>query len=251
MIRDAIKESLGKSVKEAGYEAIDIEVLPTTDSRFGDYYTNVALNLVKADSGKQPIEIAKSIVAKLVKQSNDFSSEVAKNDPINFKNSPKFLQTTLRKNIEQGEKFSNVGKSKGKKARVEFVSANPTGPLHIGNARGGPIGDMIANALEANGYKVLREYLHNDIGGQIEKLGQSIINVKNGQPIEGQEYRGEYILEMAKKIEAKENAKKVAAEAVEIMLKEIIKDCKDMGIEFDEIYRENEFESKLTNKALG
>src|SRR3989344_156845 len=218
MIRDAIKESLGKSVKEAGYEAIDIEVLPTTDSRFGDYYTNVALNLVKADSGKQPIEIAKSIVAKLVKQSNN---------------------------------FSNVGKSKGKKARVEFVSANPTGPLHIGNARGGPIGDMIANALEANGYKVLREYLHNDIGGQIEKLGQSIINVKNGQPIEGQEYRGEYILEMAKKIEAKENAKKVAAEAVEIMLKEIIKDCKDMGIEFDEIYRENEFESKLTNKALG
>ena len=250
MIRDAIKESLGKSVKEAGYENIDIEVLPTTDSRFGDYYTNVALNIAKADSGKQPTEVAKAIVAKLAKESRDFSSEIAQNGLINFKIYPKFLQTTLRKIIEQGENFGNVEKGKGKKARVEFVSANPTGPLHIGNARGGPIGDTIANTLESNGYKVLREYLHNNIGGQIEKLGQSIINAKNGQPIEEQEYRGEYILEMAKKIEAKENAKKVAAEAVEIMLKEIIKDCKDMGIEFDEIYRESEFESKLTNKAL-
>src|SRR3990167_2121882 len=251
MIRDTIRESLGKSVKEAGYSQIDIEVLPTTDSRFGDYYTNVALNLGKADSGKQPTEIAKSIVAKLAKESSDFSSEIAKNGLINFKIPPKFLQTTLRKIIEQGENFGNVEKGKGKKARVEFVSANPTGPLHIGNARGGPIGDTIANTLESNGYKVLREYLHNNIGGQIEKLVQSIINVKNGQPIEGQEYRGEYLLEIAKKIDKKENPEQAANEAVELMLKEIIKDCQDMGIEFDQIYRESELESKLTNKVLG
>ena len=123
MIRDTIKESLGKSVKEAGYSQIDIEVLPTTDSRFGDYYTNVALNLGKADSGKQPTEIAKSIVAKLAKESSDFSSEIAKNGLINFKIPPKFLQTTLRKIIEQGENFGNGEKRKGNKARVESVSA--------------------------------------------------------------------------------------------------------------------------------
>src|SRR3989337_4416505 len=236
MIRDTIKESLGKSVKEAGYSQIDIEVLPTTDSRFGDYYTNVALNLGKADSGKQPTEVAKSIVAKLAKESRDFSSEIAQNGLINFKIYPKFLQTTLRKIIEQGENFGNVEKGKGKKARVEFVSANPTGPLHIGNARGGPIGDTIANVLERSGFDTLRAYLNNDCGNPVLELGRTLAT-KAGfieEKMADLVYQGDYINDLAKAVKAQIGDVKGSAK------EEIIKKSGEIGVEtlFEEIIKD-------------
>lgn len=249
MIRDQICKSLTKAIEELGYDGIDIEVLPTTDYKFGDYFTNVALKLAKFESGKNPQEIAKSIIAKLTKESSVFKSDLAENSLINFKICPKFLQTSLRKIIEE-ENWGFVKTNVGKKARVEFISANPTGPLHIGNARGGPIGDTIANVLEASGYKVLREYLHNDIGGQIENLGKSILNIKKGQDINDQEYAGTYVLDLAKNIEETKDFKKIAKEAVGIMFREIMKDVKDLGIVYDYIQKESDLEATETDKVL-
>jgi len=174
MIRNTIKESLRKALKEAGFSQIDPDLLPTSDLRYGDYFTNAALKLSSLKNKQDPTDTAKSIMTGLQKDSDDFSTEIAKNGLINFRVSPKFLQTNLRKIIEEGENYGRVETGKGKKARVEFISANPTGPLHIGNARGGPLGDALASILEFAGYKVLREYLDSDRGNQVQELGTTL-----------------------------------------------------------------------------
>jgi arginyl-tRNA synthetase len=225
MIRKEIKSKLTQALKSVGKGDFEPEILPTTDSRYGDYYTNTALKLANQERKQAPAEIAKSLVAKLPKSGGVFDVEVAKNGFLNFKISPEYLQNQVRKINKEAEKYGFVETSRKKKARVEFVSANPTGPLHIGNARGGPIGDTIASVLEMAGYKVLREYLQNDIGGQIDKI----------------------VEKMPKDIK---EANRASAWATEHMLGEILGDCERMGIEFDKVQKESELESKSTGEVL-
>lgn len=251
MIRQAIKEQLKRVLKETGYGNIEPEVLATTDDSFGDFFSNVALKIFQTQTSKRPLEIAKEIEAKLGKISKDFSASSAANGLLNFRLNPQFLQTNLQKIIKENEDFGKNNFFKAKKARVEFVSANPTGPLHIGNARGGPLGDTIAAILEANGYSVIREYLHNNIGNQVDNLGQSLMNIKNGGRLQDQEYKGEYLLELADDLPLHVNtAEKAGNWAVEKMLKEILKDLEQMGIKYDKIYQESEFAEGKTKEVL-
>lgn len=253
MIKDKIRKDLEKACQKLGFQVNKIVVDYPTDPRFGDYTTNLPLQQQKIDGGRSwqsPQQTAKKIVEALGKLDYLEKIEVVRPGFINFFLSKSFLQRKIAEILEKKEKFGQVLTRKGKKARVEFVSANPTGPLHIGNARGGPIGDVIASVLTASGYKVLREYLHNDIGGQVDKLGQTLVNLQKGGKLEEQEYKGTYLLELLGKIDKTNNPKTAAAKAIKIVLSEILKDCKDLGIKFDKVFQESDFEANITTKVL-
>ena len=147
------------------------------DKSHGDFATNVALVLAQTLKRK-PLDIAHEIAEKIILE-KDFISDIQVASPgfINFWLSEKYLQSQIQDIIEQGDGYGSLSIGKGKKASVEFVSANPTGPLHIGNARGGPLGDSLANVFAKAGYEVIREYLHNDVGGQVEDWEKRFISL--------------------------------------------------------------------------
>ncbi len=261
-LREKIKQDLVAVMKQlkvnsSQFTVSDIEVIRPDNPEYGDYSTNVALKLASRIK-QSPREFAKKLADRLKRQPYVEKLEVADPGFLNFFIKGEVWQKQVGEVLKQGDKFGSNDFGKGKSARVEFVSANPTGPLHFGNARGGPIGDVLASVLEFCGFRVLREYYHNDIGGQVVKLGQSIINVKRGGDLNDQEYKGEYILDLIKQIKKISNfkfqisnSKKAGEVAVAIVLEDVIKDCQDMGINFDKIYKESEFiSSGKTEKAL-
>ncbi len=241
MLREQIKKYLEKVISsQFTIHSSDIQVTRTKDPKFGDFTTNAALKIAH-ESQRSPIEVAKKLADSLKSLPYVKKLEVAGPGFINFFVKDEVWQEEVVKVLKEKGKFGSNNIGSGKKARVEFVSANPTGPLHFGNARGGPIGDVLASVLEFSGYKVLREFYANDIGGQVLKLGQSILNVTNGQKLEDQEYKGEYVLELAKKTGGKLGVVETGHKAVDLILAQIEEDCREMGIKFDIIYLESQF----------
>ena len=176
MLKDKLRSILSDAVEtpfpgESPNFSIDIP----TGASHGDFAANVALILSKKVKMK-PVEVAKTIVSNIADPEGLIeSSEIAGPGFLNFVIPSKKWIENLKEVRKQGERFGTSQAHRGKKAVVEFVSANPTGPLHVGNARGGPLGDAIVNLLSATGYEVVREFYINDIGGQIDKLGESIL----------------------------------------------------------------------------
>ncbi|MEX2028011.1 MAG: arginine--tRNA ligase [Candidatus Curtissbacteria bacterium] len=242
MLRDQIKNDVLLALRGQSLEvsAEQVELTRTQNPKFGDFTTNVALKIAH-ESQQDPQEVAKKLADSLGDQPYIKRLEVAGPGFINFFVGDKIWQDEVEKVLKEKGRYGSNILGKGKKARVEFVSANPTGPLHFGNARGGPIGDVLASVLEFSGYSVLREFYANDIGGQVNKLGLSILNVARGGKLEDQEYKGEYIAEFAKKFGDKLEAEETGRKAVELILAQIEADCRDMGIKFDMIYEESQF----------
>lgn len=276
MPKDEIMQSLKIALKEVGVEDFEPVLERPKDTKNGDFSTNVAMQAFKLQKGNipgsylhregalagNPLEMAQKIVD--IINSLGLTSQIfAKVEAvapgfINFYLSNKYLQNQIQDIVKQGDNYGSLTIGKGKKASVEFVSANPTGPLHIGNARGGPLGDVIANLLTKAGYSVEREYLHNNVGGQVERLGEAIyFEIHPDQRSENYEvqYQGDYIKELSQDVkEALEEGKDLSQEefiekagriAVEIMLKEILKDCEDMGIKFDKVRKESDLRKEV------
>lgn len=145
-----------------------------TDKANGDFSTNIAMTGAR-NFHKAPRDIAQSIVNNM-DLSNSYFKEVKIAGPgfINFYLSDEYYSTILQDVIDKGENYGKSDYGKGKKVLVEFVSANPTGPMHIGNARGGAIGDCLASVLDWAGYEVFREFYINDAGNQINKFAVSL-----------------------------------------------------------------------------
>lgn len=242
---------LQQLASEMGQKDLEFKVEIPKEKSHGDLSTNLALVMAKK-LGKNPMIVAEEIVEKLMPDESFISDiQVAAPGFVNFYFSHKYLEDNLRKILNLASEYGSLAVGEGKKASVEYVSANPTGPLHIGNARGGPIGDVLANVLTKAGYSVTREYLHNNVGGQITKLGESIyftLNPDQVTPETQVQYQGEYIKELASLVEAKiaknlakdEFVQKAGEIAVEYMLTEILEDCKRMGINFDKITKESD-----------
>ncbi len=250
MIRDLVRDDVLKASHKLGVKAQKLELTRPADPKNGDYSTNMALK-VSHEVKQSPMGFAKILADSLKDQAYIEKLEVKEPGFLNFFVKPQFLANEVEKVLKQGDQYGSNDLNKGKKARVEFVSANPTGPLHFGNARGGPIGDVLASVLEFSGYKVIREYYHNDLGGQIEKLGESIVNVANGKKLEDQEYKGEYVRDLATNVSKTADSKEAGKKAVEVLLKEILSDCSAIGIKFDEVYSESELtDSGKTEKAI-
>ncbi len=259
MIRNLIKKVIEKTLKEEKLPKIKVEINETPDEKFGDYSTNVALKLSSRGIKHSPTEIAKKLVPGLEKSLKLPKIEIAGTGFINFYLEPKLIQNNLRNIIEEDKDFGSADTNKGKKARVEFISANPTGPLHIGNARGGPLGDAIANVLESSGFDVLREYINNDRGNQVKELGRTLA-VHAGYIEKGDKpltYIGEYTTELAKKIKnklgdikglsEKEIVEKAGEVGVKIMFEEIMGDVAAMGIKFGLVVDESKLQEELPN----
>jgi len=251
------KISAERSAKNPGFS-----VKRPKEASHGDFSSNIAMVLAK-ELKKNPLELAQEIVKKI--ESPEFEKiEAVAPGFINFYLAQKYLQSQVQSIIEKGEGYGSSEIGKGKKASVEFVSANPTGPLHIGNARGGPLGDVLANVLAKVGYQVKREYLHNDVGGQVDRLGETIYFIihPDQKPAEYEmQYLGEYVKELAQQVKGEledaqedlsqaqfiERAGKVA---VELMLVEILDDCALMGIKFDKVRKESELRKEVPEVLL-
>ncbi len=174
-----IKEQIAEITKKALIEtkvdvAVDVEIEIPKDKTHGDFSINTAMKLTKLLK-MPPRDIAKSLT-----DAFDFEGtyvercEIAGPGFINFYLKPDWLYDGLRLIDKMGEDYGKINVGSGKKVMVEFVSANPTGPMHMGNARGGALGDGIASVLETAGYDVTREFYINDAGAQIEKFGKSL-----------------------------------------------------------------------------
>ncbi len=214
--------------------------------QYGDYSTNLPL-LLAAPARKKPAEIALLIKEEILTNSRSLFEKIEIAGPgfINFFISDQYLQKNLDNILKEKDDFGRNRKKKKEKINLEFISANPTGPLTLGNGRGGFCGDVLANVLEKAGYPVFREYYVNDTGEQIRKLGLSILG--EGEPA----YRGEYIKSLRARINDKD-ADKAGQKAVGIILSEIIKPAvKKMGIKFDGWFSEKKlFKNKEVEKTL-
>lgn len=186
----------------------EIKMEPTKSKDHGDYATNIAMLLVK-QLHKPPMEIAQTIVSKLLEQKHPFvqTVQVAKPGFINIRVSDSALLSVVSYVLEQQSQYGKTIQADPKQILVEFVSANPTGPLHLGHARGAFVGDVICRLLEASGHHVSREFYINDVGNQIQTLAKSIYARYQelfGIPIalEKDAYPGEYIIDIAKTIQS-------------------------------------------------
>jgi arginyl-tRNA synthetase len=189
-----MKEKVAKALKRAISEEIAIEVSVPDQEEFGHYSTNVAFKLARVRR-TSPITVAEEIVSKI--KTNKLFSHVAVANPgfVNVWISEKELAKELGIITKEKNKYGTKKQTKTtkKKMQVEFVSANPTGPLTLANGRGGFLGDAIANVLFSQGHSVEREYYVNDTGNQVQTLGKSIVANCGFIQFEENYYKGEYV----------------------------------------------------------
>lgn len=182
----------------------DIQLERTRAEAHGDFSCNVAMLLAKA-AKSNPRDIAENIIGELLESKHVDKVEVAGPGFINFYLTKASLQSVIKQVLARGEQFGYCEDGVGHKVTVEFVSANPTGPLHVGHGRGAAYGASLANILEADGFEVHREYYVNDAGRQMDILAVSVwlrylelCGERAGFPANG--YRGEYIYDIARQV---------------------------------------------------
>ncbi|HTU00469.1 MAG TPA: arginine--tRNA ligase [Candidatus Sulfotelmatobacter sp.] len=234
--------------------------------RFGDLATPVAFTLAQ-QLRKKPREIATAIQEVLRPDPDVLSRiEVAGAGYLNFFIAPGWWQAVVREVLAAGSSYGRAEIGRGERVQVEFVSANPTGPLHVGHGRGAVLGDAVASLLQATGYAVEREYYINDAGTQVRLLGESVwarLQEAAGRSVEfpADGYHGEYIRELATQVaktnsglEALPRDEAVAAcarEGSRILLDEIRADLARFGITFDVWFSERSlFESGQVEAVL-
>lgn len=193
MIRDDIRKLVEKAIKELGFKAPRVLIEEPREKTHGDYATNVAMVVGKED----PMKIAEMIKTKIKSNIID-KIEVVKPGFINFFVSKEFLQKQTGEILKKKEKFGNLNIGKKQKINVEFISANPTGPLTLGNGRGGFCGDVLSNVLEKAGYNVIREYYLNDRGKQVEDLKKGLYKGEKRTALQIQKENQEFITKKLK-----------------------------------------------------
>ena len=173
LLREAYQAAVAAVALPAGAELTGTVEIPKDVSN-GDYAANHAMVCARA-LHLPPRKIAEALAAHCALEGSFFSSvSVAGPGFINFRLSGRWYSEVLRSVREEGMSYGHIRDGEGKRVNVEFVSANPTGPMHLGNARGGVLGDALASVLSFAGYEVSREFYVNDAGNQIEKFASSI-----------------------------------------------------------------------------
>ena len=240
-----------RAAVDAGELAVsvpDSAVVERPKSReHGDYATNVALRLAKP-AGRPPREVAELIAARLREHAGIARVDVA---------GPGFLNVTLAKDalaglvrtvVETGAAYGRGEVNAGRHLNLEYVSANPTGPLHLAHARWAATGDSLARLLVASGAEVTREYYFNDAGAQIDRFTASLVAAATGQPTPQSGYGGDYIEQIATAVAAanpgvldepeEKRSEVFRSEGIELMLASIRRSLADFGAEFDVYFSE-------------
>jgi arginyl-tRNA synthetase len=259
-LAQTIREAAVAAAPELGLDPADVpepELSHPKIKEHGDWATNVAL-ILASRAGKPPRVVAEAVARRLGASGGIQKVEVAGPGFINLFLDHGWLHDVLRQVLERGPAYGR-GDPKGQRVQIEYVSANPTGPLHVGTARNAAIGDSLANVLDAAGYAVEREYYYNDAGRQMEMFGRSVearLLQLEGHPAEVPEdgYHGEYVLEVARQIAEsvtfdpplsarppEERWRDVLEHAVPIVLNQIEATLKRFRVVFDSYKREQEF----------
>jgi arginyl-tRNA synthetase len=256
---------LQKQVKDFIEKVLQTQIVleKPKDIALGHFATPVAFSLAK-ELRKSPMVIAEELVSKF-EDCEMFEKVEAIKGFINFKLSKTYLQNLSEQALNANDNFA---KSDDKKEKIllEYVSANPTGPLHIGHARGAILGDTLARVGRHIGYDITTEYYVNDAGAQMDMLGLSVslagrdFILKEDVEYPEKYYRGEYLVDIAQKIYDTHGAeifhdesrfREMADFAKEIVMKIIITDLKDLGIEFDNFISEASlYDAWLETKAV-
>ncbi|MDO4988293.1 MAG: arginine--tRNA ligase [Synergistes sp.] len=256
-ITDELKDALTAAVKavseERGYqvpEGFEVKFERPRQEGHGDWATNAAMQLAKP-FGVKPRDLAEELISKLPQGKIIKKAEVAGPGFMNFTLAADWITETVAAALAKGADYGRSNVGEGKRVQVEFVSANPTGPLHMGHGRGAAVGDITASLLDFAGYDVSREYYVNDAGLQMELLGKSAqsryfeaLGRADEAPMPEDGYRGEYMEDIAKTFIDKygatladkpleETAELFSRETGHIVLEMIKKDLEDFGVKFD------------------
>jgi arginyl-tRNA synthetase len=192
-------ESLISAKKIAVNDIPEIKIERPKSKDHGDYASNIALMVAKP-AGVNPREVAQLLVDELSKNSAFKKVEIAGPGFLNFTLESASLGEVVRTIIKEANKYGHTNTLQGQNINVEFISANPTGPLHLGHTRWAAVGDALARVLVASGAKVAREFYINDRGTQIDKFGISICAAANNEAIPEDGYHGAYIKDLATEI---------------------------------------------------
>ncbi|MEM7331667.1 MAG: arginine--tRNA ligase [Chloroflexota bacterium] len=269
----SVNHQLGAEVKKAleaaqsagtlpAFELPAVQIERPRDTTHGDYATAVALRLTKL-AKMAPLKIAEAIVINLADADYLEEATVAPPGFINFRLKESWVQSVVDAILESGMAYGRISQGEGQKVQIECVSANPTGPIHIGRIRGGVMGDTLGRIMRAAGYEVILEYYYNDAGRQVTMLGESV-QVRYlqliGEAVELQKdhYQGEYIVEIAQMLKDEHGDGLKGAEtkvfsdtAVETISQWQKDSLKSIGIIFDVYYREQSlYESGRVWEAL-
>jgi arginyl-tRNA synthetase len=200
VIRDQILAALHRALEVAGLPEPEggVELTPPTQPGHGDFTTNVAMRLTKV-VGLKPREVADKIVVALEAEEPPHLERVEVSGPgfVNLYLAPTWLHDILRGVVAQGEVYGHSHARAGHRINLEFVSLNPTGPIHAGGGRWVAVGDAVANLLAAQGAEVHREYYLNDAGTQLDTFAASLFARYRGEEPPDDGYHGEYLVEMA------------------------------------------------------
>jgi arginyl-tRNA synthetase len=173
VVHDILDDLVARSVFPAAIDRSNITVEPPRDATHGDLAINAAMVLAKP-AGTNPRELAGLLIAELSQQQDVLAAEIAGPGFINLRLSNKVWLNELRSIGNSGDEYGRSTLGAGKTVNVEYVSANPTGPMHMGHCRGAVVGDALANILAFAGHEVIREYYVNDAGGQVDTLSRSV-----------------------------------------------------------------------------
>ena len=252
-LKQQITDAVSASLTSLSFPEKDFSLAPPKNPEFGDLSTNVSLLLTR-DLKKPPLEIAQSIADELNKELPHHISEISVTPPgfINFKVTKSFYQSKVKTILDAGDSFGKGSHGDGKTANVEFVSANPTGPLTVGHGRNAVLGDTVSSILEWHGFEVTREYYFKDAGRQMRILGQSvearyfeILGQDVEFPQEG--YQGSYIKDIAQSIMDEQGSDLPTSDpsfkekAEESIFEDIKKSLLNLGIHFDQFTNEKTF----------
>ena len=270
-LAQAITAALTQAVDDGTF-ALDPADVPATvhlerprQREHGDWATNVALQLAKK-AGTNPRAFAETLAARLGQTPGVASVDVAGPGFLNIRLDAAAAGELARSVVEAGEAYGRGDSLAGVKVNLEFVSANPTGPLHIGGVRWAAVGDSLARVLTASGADVTREYYFNDHGAQIDRFARSLVARAQGRPAPEDGYGGEYITEIADQVIADsveagepdprtlpddEATEAFRARGVELMFAEVKSSLHEFGVDFDVYFHEDSLhESGAVDRAI-
>ncbi len=263
IIQEKIYNIFNKTFEGVSIDISDVDIVDSKKVEHGDYATNISMKYAKK-LNMNPLQIAEKISNQLKSDTETFFDDVVYIKPgfINFKINSLIFNRVLKDIYKNRERYGS-GIKKNDKLIVEYVSANPTGYLHLGHLRNAAVGDSVCRILKFYGFDVQSEYYINDYGNQIKMLGKSLeVRVKNlmGENIEMPEdgYQGEYLLKVAEDFllafpdTASLKSNNFEEFAKDYLLEEIKKDLKSLNIDFDNWYSEKEkiHETGLLEKTL-
>jgi arginyl-tRNA synthetase len=252
VVLDAVQAAVAAG--ELAVPVPDTAVVERPRSReHGDYATNIALRLAKP-AGRPPREVAELLAARLRAHPGIAAAEVAGPGFLNLTLAGDALGRLAGEVVAAGAAYGRSDVLAGQRINLEYVSANPTGPLHLGHTRWAAVGDSLARLLAASGAEVTREYYVNDAGTQIDRFAESLYAAATGQPAPADGYAGEYVTEIAGQIVAavpgvldlpREKALEVFhRDGVELMFAEIKQSLADLGVRFDVYFSERDLHAK-------